>query len=272
MGSGSVVRVALRPRWWAWHLALVAVLLAFGWLGWWQVGSFEDGAPGPAPRDRPVAAIDAVTAPGGRLDASDVGRPVRAAGRWEGDGQLLVPGRERGGRAGSLVVTPLRTAAGVLPVVRGWQPGSGDAPAPPTGTVRVTGVVQRSETEADATAAPGTLAEGRIPYVATVTLLDALPYRAGELYDGFVVLTGERPADADAPRTVEPAERSASAGGGVGRWRNLAYGLQWWLFAAAAVVFWASVLRRAAREQPRPPAPGGPDGPRAPLDARRRTT
>lgn len=262
-----MLRVALLPRWWAWHLALAAVLVAFGWLGWWQLASFEAAAPGP--RAAPaVAELDGVTSPGGRLDVPDVGRRVRAEGRWEAAGQVLVPDRERDGRVGTLVVTALRTPTGVLPVVRGWVPVTGEAPAPPAGSVTVTGVLQRSETEADATALPGTLADGEIPYVATVTVLDALPYRAGELYDGFVVLRGQQPPDPRAPLTVGPAQRSSDGGGGVARWRNLAYGLQWWLFAGAAVVFWGSVLRRAAR----PAAPPDGDGPRAPLAAPRRTT
>ncbi len=259
---------ALRPRWWAGHLALVAALVAFGWLGWWQLSSFE----GSRARSQPVGAeatdIDRATAPGGRLGAADVGLRVRAEGTWEADGQLLVPHRERAGRVGSLVVTPLRTARGVLAVVRGWSPSTGDPAAPTSGTVTVTGVLQRSETEADATAVAGTLPRGQLPYLATVTLLDALPYSADELYDGFVVLREQRPPDSGLLR-VTPEEHTAPSGE-VGRWRNLAYGLQWWLFGGAAVAFWVAVLRRAAREQAPPPPDDG--APRPPLVAPRRTT
>jgi cytochrome oxidase assembly protein ShyY1 len=265
--DATVGRLALRPRWWPWHAALLAVLLAFGWLGWWQIQSFEDSAPGTATR-RPVVGIDRVSAPGGRLGSNDVGRPVRAAGTWDAGGQLVVPRRDRDGRSGALVVTPLHTAAGVLPVVRGWVPSGAPAPRPLPGTVEVEGVVQPSESEAEAAPDAVALPEGQIPYVATVTLLERLPYRPGELYDGYVVLRAQRPADGDAPLLVEPAERASA--GGVGRWRNLAYGLQWWLFAAAAVFFWAAVLRRAAQEQPGPaPSPGAA---REPLSAPRRTT
>lgn len=271
------VRLALRPQWWAWHVALVAVLVAFGWLGWWQLDSFEDAAPArPAGSDAPsVAALDEVTEPGGRLDAVDVGRRVRVTGAWEADGQLLVPDRERSGRLGTLVVTPLRTSAGVVPVVRGWLPTGAVASRPPSGTATVTGVLQRSETEADASAVTGTLPAGQVPYVATVTLLSALPYDGDELYDGYVVLRSQQPVDRSTERLrlVAPVE-TAAPGGGVGRWRNLAYGLQWWVFAGAAVVFWASVLRRSGREEhpPRPPSPAGADGPPPPLVAPRRTT
>lgn len=239
------VRFAAHPRWWAWHLLLVTVLVSFGWLGWWQLQSFD------APEERPATsgtvALDRVASPGGRLGADDVGRRVRAEGTWEAPSQLVVPGRELDGRVGSLVMTPLRTAAGVLPVVRGWVPGETAAPEPPPGRIAVVGVLQRSETEADAAPDATDPADGQLAYVATVTLLERLPYDADELYDGYLVLRSQQPSDPQAPETVQPRERSAT--GGVGRWRNLAYAMQWWLFAGAAVFFWGAVLRRAAREQ-----------------------
>jgi cytochrome oxidase assembly protein ShyY1 len=262
-----MIRFALRPRWWAWHAALVAVLVSFGWLGWWQLQSFEgSGGQGKAAGPRTVA-LDRVTSPGDRLDAGDVGRRVRATGTWETAGQLVVPDRELDGRPGDLVVTPLRTAGGVLPVVRGWVSRDSAVLPPPSGRVVVTGAVQPSETEADAAAGSAALPEGQIAYVATVTLLERLPYGAAELYDGYVVLRSQQPPDPGAPERVEP--RDEASPGGVGRWRNLAYGLQWWLFAGAAVFFWAAVLRRAAQERTATPPP---DRAREPLAAPRRTT
>ena len=261
-----MLALALRPRWWAWHLALVCVLVAFGALGWWQLRSFDAGA---APAPRPGAGVvdlARVSAPGGRLDAADLGRRVRAVGRWDAAGQRVVPGRLRDGQPGAWVVTPLRVADGVLPVVRGWVPAPGAAPAPPPGTVTVTAVLARSETEADATAAAGTVRTGELPYVATVTLLAALPYDPDELHDGFAVLRAQQPPGGAAPALVRPPERAA--GEAVGRWRNLAYGLQWWLFGGAAVVLWAAVLSRAAQAVPDEPATGPP----GPLAAPRRTT
>lgn len=262
-----MVAFALRPRWWAWHLLLVAVLVSFGWLGWWQLESFDRPSSGTATQ-RPVAAVDRVTVPGGRLAADDPGRRVRATGTWEADRQLLVPERELDGRAGALVVTPLRTDAGVLPVVRGWLPAGAAQPDPLTGPVVVTGVVHASETEADAVVGPAATRAGEVAYVATVALLERLPYEASELYDGYVVLRAQDPADPAGLERLEPLRHDDPAGG-VGRWRNLAYGLQWWLFGAAAIFFWGSVIRRAALERGPDPEPGAA---REPLAAPRRTT
>jgi hypothetical protein len=100
-------------------------------------------------------------------------------------------------------------------------------------------------------------------------VLDATRYQASELYDGYLALRAERPAGRALPVPV-PAQAVLQGDGGVGRWRNLAYALQWWLFAGAAVFFWWSVLRRAEREQAAP-SPGNGAGPPSP-GAPRRTT
>ena len=262
------MRLALAPRWWAWHLLLVVALVAMGWLGLWQLHSYEDRGVESARTDR-VTGIDAVTSPGGRLQAGDPGRQVTARGSWDASRQVTVPDRDLDGRRGVWVVTPLRTDAGVLPVVRGWVPRGAAAPVPPSGAVTVRGVLQESESASDAslTTVPS---RRQVPYVATVTLLEVLPYDAQELYDGYLVLRSTDPADPAAPPVVAASSDPGGHPGQVGRWRNLAYAFQWWLFAAAAVFFWAAVLRRAVREQRAVAAE--PSAPDEALTAPRRTT
>jgi cytochrome oxidase assembly protein ShyY1 len=245
-----VTRFALQPRWLAWHLLLVVVLVSFGWLGRWQLSSFESKDTA-APQSHAAVALDRLSRPGGRLDSADVGRRVLATGRYDGAQTLLVPARERpgteAGPTGFLVVTPLRTRAGVLPVLRGWVPTAhSPAATAPNGPVRVDGMLQRSET-GPPPGAPATVPPGQLPYVATVTLIDELPLDPSRLYDGYLALRTEQPSPTVSP--VPPEFEVAASGGGVARWRNLAYALQWWLFAAAAVFFWWTVLRRAALEQ-----------------------
>jgi len=265
-----VIRYALQPRWLAWHLLLVAVLVSFSWLGGWQLSAFEGKDGGAPPATRATAPLDRLTEPGGRLDDGDVGRRVSATGSYDPDGTRLVDGRDRRGGEGTgfWVVSMLRTASGVQPVVRGLVREYDDPEVTtPTGEVTVTGLLQASEAGPSGPEA-GDVAPDQLPYVATVTVLDALPYQPAELYDGYLALRSEAPAPAVAPVPVEA--QAAGTDGGVGRWRNLAYALQWWVFAAAAVFFWWLVLRRAALEQWEPdPAPD--EGP-PPLVAPRRTT
>jgi cytochrome oxidase assembly protein ShyY1 len=256
-----VLRLAIQPRWWAWHLLLVAVLVSFGWLGGWQLGAYEDkGAHDAAPGARPPVALDTLSSPGGRLGDDDLGRRVTATGTYDPAGTRFVAGRDRpgGSRKGFWAVAMLRTSHGVLPVVRGWVPAhDGEAATAPAGRRTVTGLLQRSE-DGPRGSGTGDVGPDRLPYVATVTVLDRLPYRPGELYDGYLALRSERPAPAARP---EPVEAQDLTSGGVGRWRNLAYALQWWVFAGAAVFFWWIVLRRAAEEQRERSADGPPSTP-----------
>jgi cytochrome oxidase assembly protein ShyY1 len=241
-----VYRYVLAPRWLAWHAALVVVLVSFTLLGRWQLNSFEHADRQTKTAAAPVA-IGTVTRPGGRLSGGASGTAVTATGRYDGAHQLVVPSRRLGNRDGYLVVTPLRIADGVVPVNRGWVATLRDhAVRVPGGQVTVTGVLQPSESQDDSRVdlfAP--LPRGQVPYLATVQLLTVLPYPSAELYDGYVVLTGQQPAADPSPQRVEPRQPQH----GVGRWRNLAYALQWWLFAGAAVFFWWSVIRRSRKDE-----------------------
>jgi cytochrome oxidase assembly protein ShyY1 len=242
-----VARFLLQPRWLAWHAALVVVLVSFTMLGVWQLDSFEHHARPAA--GRAAVPIDSLARPGGRLTDGDVARRVTAEGQYDAARQLLVPGREQDGREGYLVVTPLRTATGAVAVLRGWVPSATSrAVIPPADQVRVAGRLQVSEARDASRVDPLVpLPAGQIAYVSSVGLLDEWPYSPDELVDGYVVASDETPRPAAAPVRVD----AHTPAGGVSRWRNLAYALQWWLFAGAAIFFWGSVIRRAAIERVR---------------------
>ncbi|MDQ1585168.1 MAG: hypothetical protein QOJ90_1898 [Actinomycetota bacterium] len=245
---GSVVRELLARRWLAWHAALVVVLVSFVLLGRWQWHSYESsGRAERAAQSQVAVPVATVLTPGGRLGSGDAGRTVTATGRFDAAHQLLVPGRRRHGTDGYLVVTPLRTDSAVLAVVRGWV-ASGRSPAVrvPPGGVRISAVLQPSESDQDSRVDPlAPPAAGQIPYLDTVQLLNAWPFPPEQLYDGYAVLTAQHPAASPAPEPVPPR----AFHGGIARWRNLAYALQWWLFAGAAVFFWWAVIRRSATER-----------------------
>lgn len=242
-----MLRFLLGPRWLALHAALVAVLVAFVALGRWQLGSFEHHDRSHA--NDPTVPLERLLTPSGRVETVDVARRVTTAGTYDAARTLFVPGREHDGRSGFLVVTPMNTEAGVLPVLRGWVPRrTSPAAEPPAGRVALTGRIQPSESQSDSAVDPfAALPRGQVAYVGTVSLLAAWPYPPRSLFDGYVVAASERPAPAAVPARVPAHEAS----GGVSRWRNLAYALQWWLFAGAAVFFWASIVRRGVTERRR---------------------
>lgn len=238
-----MVPTLLTPRWLALHLLTVGVVAACLLLGRWQLGAATP-VPPPAP-GAPVALAEALD-PGGRLPESAVGRAVRVSGRYDAANQLLVPQRRLDGRTGLLVVTPLRTGGAIALVVRGWVPDPDAAGPVPGGAVRVRGTLLPPETDRSAgTTEARALPAGQVGLLSPGELLAALPYPPAQRYPGHVLLAEQDPAAPGGPAVV-PAEQLLPDQSGT-RWRNLSYAAQWWLFAAAALAFWAHLVRRTRR-------------------------
>lgn len=209
---------------------LVAVLLAGGMvlLGRWQLQVYqEQGARISAQRAAapPVPLREA--APAGTAVTTGFGRAVTFTGRYEPTLQLLVPVADRPGQF--RVLTALRQNDGSLvPVVRGVV-GRPEAPAPPVEPVSQTGVLLPSEEAPGQTSAPGQIGSVRVPALAQQW--------SGPLVGGFVTLA---PPEAQAQGlTPAPLELPDAPG----RFRNAAYAVQWWLFAAFAVVMSIRIAR-----------------------------
>jgi surfeit locus 1 family protein len=180
-------------------------------------------------------------------------------GRYDAGRQVLVSDRLQNGASGWWVVTAVRTSAGAwLPVVRGWVPRSDDAAAAPqrvpTGSVRLEGVLQPDDAPAEGQSPASPTSNG--PKV--LRALDAaelVNLWGTPIYNGFLVLTGEHGSGiktAAQPERVPPpgAQPTGLA------WRNLAYAVQWWVFAAFALVLWWKMVRQDARERAAAPAVG----------------
>lgn len=182
------------------------------------------------------------------LDGLDVSgeeaayRRVRAVGRYDTANEVIARNRSLNGISGHHVVTPLVLADGrALIVDRGWVPiDLRDPPiaeaAPPAGEVVVEGVLVPSQTRGRF--GPRDPAEGRLEDMARVDvprLAQQLPYDVEPLY---VQLAEQSPAPGEfpIPAPMEP----------LGEGPHLSYAIQWFLFAAAASVTYAAVLRRRA--------------------------
>jgi cytochrome oxidase assembly protein ShyY1 len=239
-------------------LLAVGVLLAAGCVlaGLWQAQRYgekrlanselrQNETAAPVPVDRELAVRRAV-------GTEQRWRLVTATGRYDAANQLLVRQRAVNGRAGFLVLTPLRTDAGPdLLVVRGFVLATGAAtqspvvPDPPSGEVTITGRVQPSEPGRERAGLP----DRQIDVPALATRLGA------PTYGGYVELVSATP-----PPTglvlVPPPDLSNPAGGAY-EGQHLAYVVQWFFFAllALALPFVLAFLdRRAATgETPREP-------------------
>lgn len=252
-------RFLLQPRWVAFHVLVLVAVPVCAALGLWQFQRYNEHnkstekAASAKPADQPAVPLAEQLRGGFRVTTDDRGRSVVVEGRFDTARQLLVPGRKVDGREGAYVLTPLQPTgepARRLLVVRGWVPGpapSAAVPQPPVGDVRVTGRLELAET------AHGTgidrvvgLPSGQVSLIATPDLVNVLPY---ELFDGYVALTAQDPADTSGLVPVPPAKAQKSGGVSGRAWQNLGYTAQWFVFAGASVFLWWRVVRREIEER-----------------------
>ncbi len=220
-------------------LATVAAVL----LGVWQYGAWQHNR-----EDRTAALVNAPAKPLASVMTADqpfpgnaVGQPVELAGQWVPASTIYVAGREQHGRTGVWAVTPVAVCAAgtscrrapAMLVVRGWAADVRDAPAAPTGRVRVTGWLQPGEGSGTPDPNPG---DDVIP---ELRVADAIQRIDQDLYGGYVIArttdpvaaAGQRPLRAVTPASLPEAATFTAL-------RNLLYALEWWVFGGFAVYVW----------------------------------
>lgn len=174
------------------------------------------------------------------IDDGDQWFKVTATGVYEPE-QFQVRYRSLNGNYGSEIVGVLTTDEGDhLLVDRGFlqrQPGhpDGQMPAPTAGKVTVTGYVHRNE-NGDSTAVD--------PHGDQVRLInsDALGAALGkELVNGYVVLIESTPADTGGLTPVGTPDLTEGS--------HFSYALQWFSFAAVAVIGLVVLIRADIRDR-----------------------
>ncbi|NUT53388.1 MAG: SURF1 family protein [Saccharothrix sp.] len=256
---GGVHRFLLQPRWVAFHVLVLVAVPVCAALGLWQFQRYHEHSKSTdKASEAEVAAAPAVPFAqaldgGWQITPDDRGQQAVVDGRYDPADQLLVPGREVDGRDGTYILTPLRPTGAEdrrLLVVRGWlagTPAPGAVPAAPGGEVRVTGRLELSETEHGSGIDRRVgLPAGQVSLISTPELVNLLPY---QLYDGYLALTAQDPADTSGLTAVPPAKAQKDGGISGRAWQNLGYTAQWFVFAGAAVFLWWRVVRREIEER-----------------------
>ncbi|MEU7824981.1 SURF1 family protein [Catellatospora sp. NPDC049133] len=179
---------------------------------------------------------------------------VTTTGRYDTTQEILVRNRTVDGTVGYEILTPLLLADGsALLVDRGWVPPHPDGitvaprfPAAPSGTVTVVGRVHLTESGASGVDQRNGHWETR--RVSVPAIAEKLPY---PVLGAYVL------ADADTPGAQG---LTAIEVGHENDWLNLGYAVQWWIFAAGALVGVAYLARKDLREQQAAAESGtGPD-------------
>ena len=245
-----MLRTALRPRWLGLLAVVVVVAAACLQLGLWQLHVAQDKGLADALRKaheaRP-ALLDTVIRPHQAFPNAQSGRAVTVVGGYAGSDQFLVGPRRLEGRTGFWVVTPMvvqETGARVA-VVRGFATDATRPVDPPSGTVSVDGSLAPGESPA---AAPSGLPAWPQEARGSIDLAVLVNEWPGELYNAFVFAQSEKSSTGagipvpDGLERVPPPEVT----GGL-KWRNAAYALQWWVFAAFAAFMWFRMVREDAQ-------------------------
>ena len=209
-------------------LLLTVLLFAYACLllGRWQWHRLEDKKAGNTiirvnEKADPVP-VDQVLRHGHDPPDQDQYAVVSATGTYDASKTVIVRYQTRNGSAGADVVVPLMTDSGTaLLVDRGWfatpnqgQTDASQAPAPPEGTVTVTGWVRQN--------ASGGAAEVVNASTRAVSSTEIEPAIGVPTYGGFVQLLTESPK-AHTPLTPpDPPDLSNGP--------HFFYALQWWFF------------------------------------------
>jgi cytochrome oxidase assembly protein ShyY1 len=157
-------------------------------------------------------------------------RRATATGTYDVDHEVVLFGRALEGRSGDHLLTPLLLADGsALLVDRGWVPTGTRAPAP-DGQVEIQGILLPPESD---DAVP---VSGRVTEVDPDGIQRTLPY---ELAPVYLVLRDQRPPAGPLPVPAPLPELSEGP--------HLGYAIQWFSFAAVALIGGAVLFGREGR-------------------------
>ena len=222
-------------------IALTVVLAALcGLAGTWQVARFhwkhdtnqklrlDD-------RDRP-AEITAVLGPATAQTSTGSAqkfRHVTATGTYLSADETLLRNQTVDGDVGYVVLTPLKTSAGVLLVARGFVAQTGAAAtsppiaASPSGTVTVTARLQPAGSKRDRFS--------RLPghQVETVNVAEQATRIGAPVWNGYAELLAGQPGTAGL--TALPDPDLSNPAGGADEPQHAAYVVQWYLFGVLAL-------------------------------------
>ena len=239
-----------RPRWWAAHLLVVSLVLAFVNLGFWQLGRWEERklenqVLAARLASEPLPLVQLIESTGPDFPSLDH-RRAEVAGEFQPEHELLVRSQVQDGVAGFHVVTPLLLAEGnAILVNRGWVPLAMDmvpSPAtPPQGVVSVTGWLRLGEGRAT----PGAIPDDArtVTRIEVAVIEEELPWSLVPLY---LIAEGGAPDRLPTP-IAQPAVDDEGP--------HLAYAVQWFAFTLIGVVGYFFLLRRAIKRPRRVPQP-----------------
>jgi cytochrome oxidase assembly protein ShyY1 len=248
-------RFVFTPKWLGFHaLTWLLLIPAFIGLGQWQRDLWRDRADSQGLVYKKLAAapvtLDSADPAGHTVPQSEQWQMVKATGRYDVAGTLMVRNRSQNENPGWYVVVPLVLPDGSAVLVnQGWiaesqtaDPTIAPPPPPmPTGEVTVTGSIQPDETTSTTRIHDNSavMPPHEIALISKPDIAGRVPY---SLRDGSIELTASSPAET-AAAAAQPVP-----GPSYDNTMYIAYMIQWWVFAVVMPVTWIMLIRREASD------------------------
>ncbi len=252
-----------KPRW---ILAIVVGVVLSAWfvrLGFWQLSRLDErrasNALIEARREEPARPFDGLVGQFGMDPEALNYRKAIVTGRYVARDEFFSVGRNYDGVTGTLVMTPLELADGaVMIVVRGLVPvGTEGPPAvgyePPLGTVTLVGRLDDGEEplRIGESAPEG----GRIESISRVDLAYIDEWTDADVLPVDLLLDEQKPPNAGGTPIPIPAPELTEG-------KHLGYAVQWFAFAAMALIGTAVLVWQAGTDRVKPGNDREPASPR----------
>lgn len=242
--SNAGYRFLIGPKWIAFHLLVVTLVVVMVNLAFWQLRRLDErrhfNAEVSNHLTQPIVPFDDITSQ--LSDPSSVEwRPVRVSGTYLPGHELLVVNRSQNGDTGRNVVDPLQLADGSLLLInRGFVPISDGVPKVPSGSVTVDGLLRVSEHR--------TTGQPEDRNVAGLTEIHRIDVNllAGQ-FDAsvqpmYVEQLQSAPSDATSLQRITPPDTTDEG-------PHLSYTIQWFIFSACVIAGWVLAIRRSAAQR-----------------------
>jgi surfeit locus 1 family protein len=248
-----------KPRWILSHLFVLALVVTFVNLGFWQLSRLDErktyNALVESRQDLAVVPIGELVPAGPQATVEQVDevihRPVTVTGTYATDQQVLVRNRTFNEVPGYWVLTPLVQRDGTAVAVnRGWVPFATTNPDgpwtdfdPPAGEATVLGKVQASQARSTGLiGGPKDADEGRLTTLSRVDIGRLQGQVDAPLLPLSIDLTAQDPAQVGQLPAPVPAPDLTEG-------PHLNYAGQWFIFATLTVIVYPLLMRRIARNK-----------------------
>jgi surfeit locus 1 family protein len=233
--KGSKYRFLITPKWIAFHLLVVIVVVAMINLAFWQLRRLDErrqfNSRVTANEGQPAVSFDDLKAELSNPSSVEW-RVVNVSGTFVPDHELVVVNRSQSGDVGRNVVDALALADGSLLLInRGFVPDADDVPPVPEGPITLEGRLRASERRA--AGQPADEGTGVLTEIRRIDI-DVL----SKQFDANVLPMYVEQLDSALP--LQPI-----VGPTLDEGPHLSYTIQWFVFSVSVIAGWVLAVRRS---------------------------